>query len=50
MTLRSASPDTLDALPNPRGGAVRPAEQAIADALDAFEQFDQAAEPGTCAA
>ncbi|SOE64114.1 hypothetical protein SAMN05446935_2411 [Burkholderia sp. YR290] len=38
MTLRSASPDTLDALPNPRGGAVRPAEQAIADALDAFEQ------------
>ncbi|SDJ05328.1 hypothetical protein SAMN04487926_13166 [Paraburkholderia steynii] len=38
MTLRSASPDTLDALPNPRGGAVHPAEQAIADALDAFEQ------------
>ncbi|MBN3763237.1 hypothetical protein [Burkholderia sp. Ac-20365] len=38
MTLRSASPDTLDALPNPRGGAVRPAEQAIADALAAFEQ------------
>ncbi|BCZ78712.1 hypothetical protein PTKU64_23870 [Paraburkholderia terrae] len=38
MTLRSASPDTLDALPNPRGGVVRPAEQAIADALDAFEQ------------
>ncbi|OYD76207.1 UNVERIFIED_ORG: hypothetical protein BDU10_1279 [Burkholderia sp. CF145] len=38
MTLRSASPDTLDALPNPRGGTVRPAEQAIADALDAFEQ------------
>lgn len=38
MTLRSALPDTLDALPNPRGGAVRPAEQAIADALDAFEQ------------
>jgi hypothetical protein len=38
MNLRSASPDTLDALPNRRGGAVRPAEQAIADALDAFEQ------------
>ncbi|ACC71503.1 hypothetical protein PPMP20_12375 [Paraburkholderia phymatum] len=38
MTLRSASPATLDALPNPRGGSVRPAEQAIADALDAFEQ------------
>ncbi|WP_109478917.1 hypothetical protein [Paraburkholderia sp. C35] len=38
MTLRSASPETLDALPNPRGGAVRPAEQAIADALDAFGQ------------
>ncbi|MEX3931264.1 hypothetical protein AB4Y32_05485 [Paraburkholderia phymatum] len=37
MTHRPASPDTLDALPNPRGGAVRPAEQAIADALDAFE-------------
>ncbi|SIT50111.1 conserved hypothetical protein [Paraburkholderia piptadeniae] len=38
MTPRSASPDTLDALPNPRGGAVRPAEQAIADALDAFDE------------
>jgi len=38
MTLRTASPDTLEALPNPRGGAVRPAEQAIAEALDAFEQ------------
>ncbi|MEM5438214.1 hypothetical protein [Paraburkholderia diazotrophica] len=38
MTPRSASPDTLDALPNPRGGAVRPVEQAIADALDAFDE------------
>src|SRR5258708_20591436 len=38
MTLRSAAPDSFDALPNPRGGAVRPAELALAEALLAFEQ------------
>lgn len=38
MTLRSAAPVSFDALPNPRGGAVRPAELALAEALLAFEQ------------
>lgn len=38
MTLRSAAPDSFDALPNPRGGAVRSAELALAEALLAFEQ------------
>ncbi|MFM0473493.1 hypothetical protein [Paraburkholderia strydomiana] len=38
MTLRSAAPVPFDALPNPRGGAVRPAELALAEALLAFEQ------------
>jgi hypothetical protein len=38
MTLRSAAPDSFAALPNPRGGAVRPAELALAEALLAFEQ------------
>ncbi|MEW9582806.1 hypothetical protein [Paraburkholderia sp. DGU8] len=38
MTLRSAAPVSFDALPNPRGGAVRPAELALAEASLAFEQ------------
>ncbi|MEX3854232.1 hypothetical protein AB3X94_09210 [Paraburkholderia sp. BR10923] len=38
MTLRSAAPVSIDALPNPRGGAVRPAELALAEASLAFEQ------------
>ncbi|MFM0737788.1 hypothetical protein PQQ51_11150 [Paraburkholderia xenovorans] len=38
MTLRTAAPDSFDALPNPRGGAVRPAELALAEALLAYEQ------------
>ncbi|KXU90915.1 hypothetical protein CI15_03145 [Paraburkholderia monticola] len=41
MTLRSAAPVSLDALPNPRGGAVRPAELALAEASLAFEQRDE---------
>ncbi|RDJ98772.1 hypothetical protein [Paraburkholderia lacunae] len=41
MTLRSAAPDSFDALPNPRGGAVRPAELALAEALLAFEQHGE---------
>ncbi|SDQ32114.1 hypothetical protein SAMN05443245_0902 [Paraburkholderia fungorum] len=38
MTSRSAAPVSFDALPNPRGGSVRPAELALAEALLAFEQ------------
>ncbi|MCC8391823.1 hypothetical protein LJ656_04410 [Paraburkholderia sp. MMS20-SJTR3] len=38
MTLRSAAPVSLDALPNPRGGAVRAAELALAEASLAFER------------
>jgi|GEM_PF-440531 len=38
MTLRSAASVSIDALPNPRGGAVRPAELALAEASLAFEQ------------
>ncbi|HEY2025274.1 hypothetical protein [Paraburkholderia sp.] len=38
MTPLSAAPVTFDALPNPRGGAVRPAELALAEATLAFEQ------------
>lgn len=38
MTPRTAEPLSLDALPNPRGGAVRPAELALAEASLAFEQ------------
>jgi hypothetical protein len=41
MNLRSAAPDSFDALPNPRGGAVRPAELALAEALLAFEQHTE---------
>ncbi|APA85661.1 hypothetical protein BJG93_09865 [Paraburkholderia sprentiae WSM5005] len=41
MTLRSAAPVSIDALPNPRGGAVRPAELALAEASLAFEQRDE---------
>jgi len=41
MTIRSAAPDSFDALPNPRGGAVRPAELALAEALLAFEQHSE---------
>ncbi|WP_144144825.1 hypothetical protein [Paraburkholderia sp. BCC1884] len=40
MTLRSAAPVSFDALPNPRGGAVRPAELALAEASLAFEQHE----------
>ncbi|MEW6342862.1 MAG: hypothetical protein RXR20_08410 [Paraburkholderia sp.] len=38
MTPRSASPGSFDALPNPRGGSVRPAELALAEAQLALEQ------------
>jgi hypothetical protein len=41
MTSRSAAPVPFDALPNPRGGAVRPAEVALAEALLAFEQHHE---------
>ncbi|MBC8750377.1 hypothetical protein OKW43_003432 [Paraburkholderia sp. WC7.3g] len=41
MTFRSAAPVSIDALPNPRGGAVRPAELALAEASLAFEQRDE---------
>ncbi|WP_233847560.1 hypothetical protein [Paraburkholderia sp. HD33-4] len=41
MTLRSAAPVSIDALPNPRGGAVRPAELALAEASLAFEQRNE---------
>ncbi|WGS50604.1 hypothetical protein LFL96_03585 [Paraburkholderia sp. D15] len=43
MTSRSAAPVSFDALPNPRGGAVRPAELALAEALLAFEQHTESA-------
>ncbi|CAB3760075.1 hypothetical protein [Paraburkholderia humisilvae] len=39
----SAPGSTLEALPNPRGGAVRAAETALADALSAHEQHRDAA-------
>jgi hypothetical protein len=48
MTFRSAlsaSAGTLDALPNPRGGAVRPAELALAEAQLALEQHGDLATP-----
>ncbi|TDY25445.1 hypothetical protein B0G81_5907 [Paraburkholderia sp. BL6665CI2N2] len=41
MTPQSAAPVSFDALPNPRGGAVRPAELALAEALLAFEQHSE---------
>jgi hypothetical protein len=41
MTSRSAAPVSFDALPNPRGGAVRPAELALAEASLAFEQHHE---------
>lgn len=41
MTSRPAAPVSFDALPNPRGGAVRPAELALAEALLAFEQHTE---------
>ncbi|RFU45970.1 hypothetical protein [Paraburkholderia sp. DHOC27] len=37
--------ESLDALPNPRGGAVRPAELALAEAQLAFEQRGDLASP-----
>ncbi|HZZ10363.1 MAG TPA: hypothetical protein VFE79_06700 [Paraburkholderia sp.] len=43
MTLRSTAPESFDALPNPRGGAVRPAELALAEAALAFEQRGECA-------
>ncbi|MFC0400819.1 hypothetical protein [Paraburkholderia rhizosphaerae] len=42
-TPSSASGSTLEALPNPRGGAVRAAESALADAISAHEQHRDAA-------
>ncbi|WP_144108581.1 hypothetical protein [Paraburkholderia sp. BCC1886] len=41
MPLRPAEPASFDALPNPRGGAVRAAELALAEALLAFEQYGE---------
>jgi hypothetical protein len=41
----SARSDYIDALPNPRGGAVRPAELALAEAQLAFEQRGDLAAP-----
>lgn len=38
MNLLPSAPDPFDALPNARGGAVRPAELALAEASLAFEQ------------
>ena len=38
MTTRSDLPDSFEALPNPRGGSVRIAEMALADALHAFQR------------
>ncbi|WP_345813062.1 hypothetical protein AAGS40_02880 [Paraburkholderia sp. PREW-6R] len=43
MNLRSSVPDSLEALPNARGGAVRTAELALAEALLAFEQQEESA-------
>ncbi|HEY3597823.1 MAG TPA: hypothetical protein VGL08_09980 [Paraburkholderia sp.] len=45
MTLPSASTSILEALPNPRGGAVRVAEAALADALRAHDQHGDTALP-----
>ena len=43
MIPRSASPGSFDALPNPRGGSVRSAELALAEAQLALEQRGDAA-------
>jgi hypothetical protein len=43
MIPRSASPASFDALPNPRGGSVRSAELALAEAQLALEQRGDAA-------
>ena len=45
QSVASAPADYLDALPNPRGGAVRPAELALAEAQLAFEQRGDLAAP-----
>ncbi|GAB7521248.1 hypothetical protein [Paraburkholderia sp. 2C] len=45
MTPSSASGSTLEALPNPRGGAVRAAERALAEAISAHDQHRDAALP-----
>jgi hypothetical protein len=45
MTPSSAPGSTLEALPNPRGGAVRAAERALADAVSTHEQHRDAALP-----
>jgi hypothetical protein len=45
MTPSSASGDILEALPNPRGGAVRAAESALAQALAAYRERRDAALP-----
>jgi hypothetical protein len=45
MTPSSATGSTLEALPNPRGGAVRAAESALADAISAHDQHRDATLP-----
>jgi hypothetical protein len=45
MTPSSAPGSTLEALPNPRGGAVRAAERALAEAISAHDQHHDAALP-----
>lgn len=45
MTPQSATPHSFDALPNPRGGSVRSAELALAEAQLAFEQRGDLAAP-----
>ncbi|HEF5871740.1 TPA: hypothetical protein SAY52_002342 [Burkholderia cenocepacia] len=50
MTSDPANVPHPDALPNPRGGAVRAAEAWLATAADAFERRDDAAAPLSAAA
>ncbi|HEY4352127.1 MAG TPA: hypothetical protein VGN31_12930, partial [Paraburkholderia sp.] len=45
MIPSSAPGSTLEALPNPRGGAVRAAERALAEAISAHDQHRDAALP-----
>jgi hypothetical protein len=45
MTFESAVPASFDALPNPRGGVVRAAETALADARHAFERHADTVAP-----
>ncbi|MCA3845435.1 MAG: hypothetical protein IOB09_13725, partial [Burkholderia sp.] len=50
MTSDPANVPHPDALPNPRGGAVRAADAWLAAAADAFERHDDAAAPLSAAA